>query len=453
MTHLKYAFSCSFVALFLAHGACSLSAEGIPSYTIVIDPGHGGAVTRKKDDKWDPVTERYLDYYSTGMEYRKITEESVVLPLGKRVRDYIELTATEEGWLKFTEILKQFSNQKEFPRIIFKAAMSREDSWTDRSTDPNQPELNAPYRHYDYPDENGKMQPGRISTINALHPYLVVSLHMNPAGYGHPGGMAAVIAPGFKTFEELRQITLGKKPVKQFYKLKWWRDWLIAEPGWSKYESARADTWVYFHGYRTVKNAMRPWREKNRGIRHNMIQWRYRDPDDWVEKAKKNEPGPYTTDYEKFKPEGKFWDRERSQPEEWRREDGILEIGGDNHYASDELLRFIQYGVRLQSKAEGKQFSPGPIRPPYISTYGLPTFLNAINAYLEVGYLNRTRDRNLIMKHTDQVAQSIAVGIYSLFSGLKLKPGYGPYRPRAKPLDFQKYENYSEGNYFTIVTE
>jgi hypothetical protein len=431
----------------------TLLAEEIPTYTVVIDPGHGGAVTKRKDDKWDPVTRAYLDTYIPGMEYKSISEEEVVLKLGKAVHGYIALTESDEGWRQFREILKEFSGQKEFPRIVLKSHLSREDSWSNISSDPETPEINARYRHFDYPDSSGRMMPGRISFINSLKPYLVVSLHLNPAGRGNSGGMAAVISPGYPTFELMRKVTLGEVSKKEFYKLRWADDWLIAEDGWSKYESARADTWVYFHGYRTVQKKMEPWREKNRGIRSNLITWRYAENPGWEEIARKNEPGPYSLDYRAFKAEGRFWDRERGVAEVWRREGGPLGYGGDNHYASDELLRFVQFGIRVSNQKGRGKSTPGPIRPPFVSTYGLPTLVNAINAYLEIGHLNRERDRNLIMQRTDDVAKSIAVGIYSLFRGLKLRSGYASFRPSGKSLDFAKYENMKEGNYFKIVTE
>ncbi|MBI3395957.1 MAG: N-acetylmuramoyl-L-alanine amidase, partial [Spirochaetia bacterium] len=165
-----------------------------------------------------------------------------------------------------------------------------------------------------------------------------------------------------------------------------------------------------------------------------------------------HKPGPYALKYADFKPEGlKFWDREKSRTESWRREDGPAGYGGDNHYAGDELLRFVQYGARRMSPELAKPGAVGDILAPWSTTYSLPTFVNAICAYLEIGHINVDRDRRLVTTHREIVAKSIAAGIYSLFTGMRLKPGAGPYAPRGKAVDFQKYENLPDGNYFDSV--
>ena len=428
-------------------------ADTTPTYRIIIDPGHGGAISKRKDDKWDPVENKYQDFYSYGMQANSYHEHKVVLELAKRVHYYVNLTATDEGWIEFEKILGELSSQKNFKRIHLDALLTREDGWDDRSSNPEEEGLNDPYRLYDFPDKNKKKQMGRISFINSKKPYLVVSLHLNPAGRGHPGGMAAVLSPGFKTFDTVRKIHLGKLPYSRFKKLKWWKDWLITEPGWSKYQSARSDTWVYFHGYRTLKSGNSPWLQKNRGFRYNMVTWNYSDEPGWEKTASQRGPGQYAFKYSEFKPSGTFWEREQAKPEKWRREGGSLGYGGDNHFASDELLRFIQYGVRQLNPQKRSNSSIGPMQPPYVSTYSLPTFTNAICAYLEVGYLNRKRDRDLVMETREETAKSIAVGIYSLFMGIKLKKHYGRYYPKGKKLNFSKYEKYEKGNYFKIVSD
>jgi len=431
-----------------------INLQAIPEYRVVIDPGHGGSNIRRKDDKWDPVSEQYLESYLPGMTYKNLTEHEVMLQLARRVEYYLKLTETASGWEEFQKILETISGSKEFPRIQFKTMMSREDSWNHRGLPANDIRTNAPYRLYDFPDpdDKSKILPGRISAINNFQPHLVVSLHLNPAGKGNPGGMTAVLAPGYRTFDLLRKITLKKASVKEFNKLPWSDKFLLSDRGWNHFQSARADAWVYFHGYRCNKAGTAPWLEKNRGIRYNMVQWRYADGPEWITEARKKGPGRFSMKYTDFEPEGSFFDRERSQAEAWRREDGPLGYGGDNHLASDELLRFAQYGTRrfLNKKAEAIL---GPIQQPYVSTYAMPTFVNAINAYLEIGHLNRSRDRALVIGQREVLAKSLAAGIYSLFVGLKPAQGKEPYRPRGTPVDFKKYENLPEGNYFEIVTK
>jgi len=454
MTKNKFLFSLLWLATAFFHAGplfAQFDSLVSPQYRIVIDPGHGGVNNGRNDDKWDPVTKAYLEPFAMGMQSGNLTEHETVLQLSTRVRYYLNLTNTSEGWEKFQEILKAFSPETSFRRIRFDTYMTRTDGWNQRNLPPENSAVNAPYRLYNFPDtQTGEMQPGRISNINRVRPYLVLSLHMNPAEGANPGGMAAVLSPGYRTFNLLREITLGRQSITLFRRLKWYDGWLVTDDGWNRFESARADAWVYFHGYRSLKNGSGPW--KNRGVRQNMVFWRYADPEGWEEAARKNGPGPYSIRYRDFRPEGPFWDRERSDPELWRREDGPLGYGGDNHYACDELMRFVQYGVRLTVPEKRSAQALGPIQTPFVSTYSIPTFINAISAYLEIGFLNRERDRQLIIGQREATAKSLAVGIYSLFAGLSLRNLETPYRPTGKPLDFARYEKYREGNYFELVS-
>ena len=425
-----------------------------PEYVIVVDPGHGGITKNVKDDKWDALSKKYIQHYAPGTRHGRHTEQGQVLKLGKRVKRYLDLTRSPRGWKEFRKLLRKFSPESNFQRIRFKTHLTRNNSWKQRGLRRDALNLNAPYRLYDYPHHRtGRIQPGRISRINKLKPYLVLSLHLNPAGRGHDGGMAAVLAPGYKTFNMLREITLKKKPASRFESSPWAKNWLATDAGWSRFESARADAWVYFHGYRSLRNGRSPWMQKYRGYRHNMVNWIYRAPGNWARKARLHKPGPYSLKYNEFKAVGKFWDRERGAAEQWRREGGPLKYGGDNHFASDELLRYIQYGTRRIVKKRRKARAMGKILDPFISTYSLPTFVNAICAYLEVGHINRNRDLTLMTRDSEAVAQSLAVGIYSLFQGIKLRKGYGPYRPKGKKLNFERYGKLKNGNYFKIVTK
>ena len=112
-------------------------------------------------------------------------------------------------------------------------------------------------------------------------------------------------------------------------------------------------------------------------------------------------------------------------------------MGGDNYYASDELLRFVQHGARLLLPAMRAEKKIGDIHYPFASAYTLPIYVNAIVAFLEIGYLNRKRDRDLIITEKEAVAQSLAVGIYSLYSGLSVRPLLeNPYPPVREKIKF-----------------
>lgn len=435
--------------------AFALACEpGTPEFRVVVDPGHGGANTRRADDKWDPVTGKYLSPFLYGAGYRQYREHVTMLELSLRVKHYLDWTQSDEGWARFETLLRRFSRQREFPRAKFETMLSRETNYMNHPYREGE-EKNAPFRLYDFPDANGRMAPGRITAVNQFKPYLVLSLHMNPAGVGHPGGMAAVLAPGYRTFNMVREIQLGARPQSDFTRSPWNGIWLVTDSGWSQWEAARADAWVHFNGFRTVRDGSRVDTSKNRGLRHNMIGWRYADPPGWWKLYDPAQPGPYATDFKNWRPEGPFWDRERGQAEDWRREGGVMGYGGDNHYATDELMRFVQYGVRVQAPSRRRQGAIGPINPPYVSAYSMPTLVNAVNAYLEIAFINRTRDRELVINYREETARALAVGVYSLFMGLSVDRArtYGPYFPRGRAVDFKRYEDLPDGNYFEVVTD
>lgn len=233
----------------------SFSLEAVPVFRIVVDPGHGGIAKDPKaqhGDKYDSVTQTYLETYKQGTEHGSVTERKVVLDLAKEVHRVLKLTETEAGWKEFEGYLKLFSKKSDFQRVILESKLTRESSFDD---DPNSDDPNALYRLYDFPDQKtGVRRKGRLSKINELKPQLVLSLHLNPASKGQTGGMGAVLTPGYKTFSKLKNISAKKNSPNGFTNGPW-SEWLIFQSGWSKLENAIADTWIYFHGYWPKKMA------------------------------------------------------------------------------------------------------------------------------------------------------------------------------------------------------
>ncbi len=433
----------------------------VPEYKVILDPGHGGAnITIDgrfvKSERWNPIQKKYTSHYLTGMESDGYKEHLVMLDLAKRLHYYLNLTMSPWGWEKFVKLLHKFAaipnrKGKDFIRIRLQSKLTRLESWNHLYSQADQLSVNNRYRLYDYPDQRGRLRPGRLSFINHHHPSLVVSLHMTPAGFGNQGGMAAVLAPGFQSYDLVRRIHLKQESPKKWRKSPWNGKILETERGWSQFQLMRGDAWGYFHGYRSNRRGTVPNWAASRGIRHNLVSWVYKESENWHKSYNPNQSGPYALKYQDFQPKGKFWDRERSQAERWRREGGVLGYGGDNHYASDQLMRFVQYGVRrLEPDMRASSGKIGKIRYPFVSSYALPIYVNAITAFLEIGYLNRKRDRDLIIGKMEAVAQSIAVGIYSLYTGISLKTlPSNPFPPRSQALDFEKYHKLPQGDYFS----
>jgi len=79
--------------------------------------------------------------------------------------------------------------------------------------------------------------------------------------------------------------------------------------------------------------------------------------------------------------------------------------------------------------------------------------VNAISAYIELGYLNRKWDREMLLNRQDQIAEGVAVGVYSLFAGLENVKGNFKSKPSGKSIDLERYNITQEKSYFDIVTE
>lgn len=443
------------IKFFLFLFTIQIVANPTKTYKIVIDPGHGGFKQEPLEfygDKFDTITQRYLEHYKDGASYKGIrTEQEIVLEIGKELKEILDLTKTKKGFQKFSNYIKQFSDT-ETPWIELQTSMTRVDSYKDFKFREKE-DKNKKYRLYDFPDfKTNKNVLGRISLINKEKPHLVVSLHINAMNTG-PGasGMGAVIAPSYQTFDLLKRISEKKASKEEFEKLEW-KNWMIFENSWTRLENAIADSWIYFNGYWPTKDGNQTDRKKFEGYRYNMVTWRYRDSFGWEKKINDKE-GPYSLDHKGFKANGKFWDRERSKLETMRREGGLEGYGGDNHYASTELLRFVQYGLRNFSEEKDTYKEPGPILRPYVSTYSIPTFINAISGYLELGEITSDKDMYFLTSKKKRVAISLAVGIYSLFHGLELKSSKSNYTPKGKRIEFEKYIGTTGQSYFDEVMD
>ncbi|MCX8000533.1 MAG: N-acetylmuramoyl-L-alanine amidase, partial [Leptospiraceae bacterium] len=321
-----------------------LLAETPRTYKVILDPGHGGVKQSPYEvygDKFDPISGKYLEFYKDGAKYNGLAEMEIVLEIALELKKILDLTKTSKGFKKFQTYIKLFSNSR-VEWIKIDSELTRTDSYKDHLFREKE-DKNAKYRLYDYPDfATGKMQKGRISWINSKTPHLVVSLHINDLGSknSHLGGMGAVLTPSYKTFELLKSISEGKASKEDFLNSPW-NNWMIFQNKWSPLENAIADAWIYFHGYWTNKDGTKADLKRFEGYRQNMVTWKYSDLPGWERKIGKK--GPYALKHEKFEAIGKFWEREKSLLEQKRRDGGQEGFGGDNHYASAALLRYVQY--------------------------------------------------------------------------------------------------------------
>lgn len=434
-------------------------SEKPKEYKVVIDPGHGGWKQKPFEiygDKFDTISQKYLEAYKSGGEYKGRTEMEIVLEVGKEVKAILDLTKTTKKFETFKKYVKLFSDEN-IRHIKIHSVLSRKDNFSDRNFR-EKDDKNAPYRLYDFPDlESGKRKLGRLSKINKEKPYLVVSLHINDQANLKldkspisESGLACVITPSYHTFQVLRKISQKKESPSKFENSPW-KDWMVFKDGWSKLENAVADAWIYFHGHWPDQSGSKTDLEKFEGFRQNMLTWKYADSSDWESQVGVKKKGQYSLNHKTFIPVGKFWEREKDQPEVWKREGGEEGFGGDNYYSCSEILRFLHYGLNKEFSKLKKSPEIFPITKPYISTYSMPTFVNGISAYLELGDIKRNSDMYYLQEKKKETAIFIAVGIYSLFHGLKIRQEKFPEIPKGQKIHFEKYETYKGKNYFKEV--
>jgi len=424
---------------------CSEQLSSQP-YIVVLDPGHGGrnlSPISIYGDKYNPLYRYHTDRYRSGAYLKGVKESEEVYAISKKIKNILNLTLTTKGRNKFKKILKKYT--KKIPKEIkpVKSYLSRKKGYVDHYQI-SQYDINSPYRLYDHLDlKTEKKILGTISRINQLKPQLTVTIHLT-SGYGAKyGALNSVITPGYKTYKQAlayNKVNFKKQRAikKKFYKSPY-KAWFGNIRKRSLFEWFLCDSWVYFNGYWSKKSGKSVDLSKVRGYRHNMVSWAYNDADGWVARAKKHpQDSPYALQLKYFSPKGKFWKREKSIFENYRRENGYEGYGGDNFYASQELLRYIRKGLHVNGISKKKL---PKLKHPYISTWSVPTYINSISAYLEIGYLGNKIESKRILNKKRYYAEALAVGIYSLLNSLPQNKRTKDF-PKGRKLNLKKYKNY-----------
>ncbi|EMO26267.1 N-acetylmuramoyl-L-alanine amidase domain protein, partial [Leptospira interrogans serovar Bataviae str. HAI135] len=134
-----------------------VSKSPLKTFKIVIDPGHGGVDLKPKEDhgdKYDPISDKYLELYKAGASFKGTKEKIIVLELSKELKEILDLTKTEEGFKIFRSYMKSFTNE-DLPWIQIDSVMTRNENAEEREyTSTEDP--NALYRLFDYPDKKNK---------------------------------------------------------------------------------------------------------------------------------------------------------------------------------------------------------------------------------------------------------------------------------------------------------
>jgi N-acetylmuramoyl-L-alanine amidase len=419
-------------------------------YRVVIDPGHGGIYkdpVEKYGDRYDTISRKYKDVFREGTVYRRIEEHVIMYQIGAKVHALLEKTESDAGFEEFAKILERYTS-KQPARITIRSFLSRPETQK-RDILAGKKDPNAGYRLFDYLDEKGKPEKGRISLINSIKPQLVVSLHCDQNPPNDHVGMYSIICPPYSFMEKGLEVLQKKRKDTSFFEKSPYSNWFEENSRRSLYKWFLNDCWIYFSGYPLISSG-KSNTDRFKGYCRNMVQWIYSDNPGWEEEGKKHLNGTrYSATFEGFNPDGPYWERERSVYENYRRDGGLEGYGGDNFYSSMEILRYVLASI----DKSGYKNSSLRIASPYVSTWLVPLYVNAISAYVELGYLKLPAYQHVLTKMQDSVAEGIAVGIYSLFAGIELNERVSRYTPRGKKIDLDKYMINSEDSYFEIVTK
>lgn len=430
---------------------CLLAATHLHAYRVVFDPGHGGRDLipyTLYGDKFDRRLGTYLDKFREGARHKGVWEFEVMYDIAAKAKAILDLTQTPEGKEKFRKILAKYGKSTETPASI-DAYLSRPAGYIENYFE-NRDDANAPFRLYDYPNQKtGAIEHGTISRINALEPELVITLHLTHTEAPAVGGMATVITPSYKTYALAQRYVKGgdRAAIRKKLASSAWARWFISDERYKTFPSFMADAFIYYIGFWSKSDGVNTDYKRFRGYRHNLVDWAYADSDAIVESLYGQKGERYATTLAAFEPKGPFWEREKAEPEIWRREGGNEGFGGDNHYAGMEVLRYARKAFVVNGFDSAA--SAPKILKPYISTWAVPTYVNAVAAFVELAHTTSKRDYLRMAKYRHIYAEGLAVAAYSLLYGLEQRSS--KYFPKGAALDLARYENLAGGNYFKRV--
>lgn len=399
------------------------NAGTFEEYKIVLDPGHGGKsekASKTEGDHWDIKARRFLTNYNFGAVEAAECEHKIVLEICRRAFEILNNANSDKGWREFSRMLSEYGRLRpeEYKRAKFNVALSRNDAY-DSQAHVNEANVNRHFRLFDSPESfdhkkkpSANLYPGRMSKINSYQPELVVCVHVNSSTNRSVRGQASVIIPEYRVFEFVKNCKekLGPKSSRAYF-------WVLScmypdNMILGRLSELTNDADTYFTGKR-VNN------KESIGKRWQMVKWRYNEDDEY-------------SNLLNYKNSNSYWKRERSVYESMRRNGGYEGYGGDNFYASEEILRFIRLGLwKEYSESIVKDRTAVSVKypdeylgahgRPFISDWALPQMVNAVTAYLELGYIENADDRAILVNKKENIAKSIAVAIYSLTCGLELK--------------------------------
>ncbi|MBN1899022.1 MAG: hypothetical protein JW827_09610 [Spirochaetes bacterium] len=396
---------------------------------VAFNPPDGGKPARasKTDgDYYNEVTSVFTENIEKGSVYGNLSEYKLIATLYQKTANILNDTLTVSGWKSFEKILKKYSKKKkQFEKVAFESFITKPHPYRFYEQK-GEKDVNRYFRLMDSPSENilKKYNNGILSHLFSMKPDIIINFDL-----GENYRLFSINMPSFKFFDYIRKkyIRSGQlnfsdlgKPYRSIAKN--WR----GDNEKEKINNLLHDMKLYFTGY-----------SGNRflGLGYNMIDWDFRDSSGWFKNFNDKEDNPhYQTDLKKWQAQGKFWERETMKVELKRRQ-GKRYPGGDNQYASAEIIKYIRNilnGKEISLQRSGPVFQYDEID---LYTTGI-----VINVHL--GSLNNENIRSLLTTHSDALAEAICVSLYSLTMGYDLHPVKKNISdlPSGDPIDFKYFQ-------------
>ncbi len=148
-----------------------------PYYMVFIVPNHGGkyAPASSIDGDWyNPVTKKYSMDYIEGLYYNDFSEFGLLLKLSWRITKLLEKSKHSSQWKDFENVLKKYSLNSEFNKIILDPELTKKESYKSI----HKRDVNSFFRIMDFPAHSifKKFDKGIISKINKFKAEFVLTL-------------------------------------------------------------------------------------------------------------------------------------------------------------------------------------------------------------------------------------------------------------------------------------
>lgn len=415
-----------------------------PLYIVVaINPNHGGRQAKASHldgERYNELNRRFTVDYEEALYFQGLSEFELLSRLSKNIYNLLRLTQTSSGWEEFEKILKKYSQypDMELKRVIFEPLLTKETNYKYYEKR-GETDINKYFRIMDSPTKSllKKYHRGILSFLYKYKPDIILSFDLNYKG-SDTEKLFSINVPSYTFFNYIKSIIIQSN-FQQLIDTKEREFKYIIKHWWGNDSQERTknllkDTWLYFTGYLPQNNFLKPDLNKFLGLGYNMFDWDFRDSARWYKEYDNKGDNPhYNTDLKLWQASGDFWEREQMEIEKKRREDGKLSYGGDNLYASEEIIKYIQAIFATEDFHI-------PVSEPVFVYDEISLYTTGISININLGSIYKKNTLELLAKYNEKLSRAICVGLYSIAQGYKIDQKLKEISlPVGAPIDFKLY--------------